>query len=457
MSEPRDAAVKDGVRDLAELIEEVSGIDFPERDLGRLEALAAKRMASRGDSCIQDYVRSLRQEPGSPEWPGLLNQVTIKESYLYRGKVQFEALAERVIPDIVSRRPNRRLEVWSAGCARGEEAATLAIFLAESTELRGWDWGIVATDVDSEALVEARDGIFGRRAVARVPVELLKRFFTPIGDRFQLAPELRARIEYRPLNLAEPIHERENRLYDVIFLRNVLIYFRPEVQKRVVAAVGRQLVDDGYLFLGPSESLMFLGSDLHPRDLGSCFCYRHQGPLETGDDPADRSGQAASKTTTLVVPDRMELPMSPTADATPPNGDDLAIEDRLELVIETLERGDVAVALKLIENLRCRLPESAMLHALEGLVLERGEEQGRAVRAYRAALYLDSDFKEVRFLLARGLELLGRNERAAREYRAALAALGSAQGRTPGVFSRLGLPSFGAMADECREALRRLN
>jgi chemotaxis protein methyltransferase CheR len=366
-------------------------------------------------------------------------------------------LAEKVIPDIVGRRPHRRFEVWSAGCARGEEAATLAIFLAESPDLRGWDWRIVATDVDSEALVEAKDGIFGRRAIARVPAELLTRYFTPVGDRFQLAPELRARIDYRPLNLTAPRKECENHLFDVIFLRNVLIYFRPEVQKKVVAAVGGQLVDDGYLFLGPSESLMFLGSDLHPRDLGSCFCYRHPGPMETVDEPADRLGQAALNSKTPSVPDRMELPTSPSRAATPPNGDDLAIEDRLELVIETLERGDDTATLKLIENLRCRLPESAILHALEGLVLERGGEQDRAVRAYRAALYLDSDFREVRFLLARGLELLGRHDRAAREYRAALAALGSAQEKTPTVFPRLGLPSFSAMADECREALRRLN
>jgi len=448
--------LSDGIRDLAELIEEVSGIDLPERDLGRLEAIVSRRMASLGLASIQEYVRSLRKEPGSSEWPGLLNQVTIKESFLFRGEAHFEALAETVIPELVRRRPNRRLKVWSAGCARGEEAATLAIVLAENSDVRGKDWEIVATDVDSEALVEAREGIFGRRAVARVPAELLARYFTPIGDRFQLVPDLRARIAYRPLNLAEPRPEFGNRSFDIIFLRNVLIYFRPEVQKRVVSRVGQELADDGFLFLGPSESLMFLGSDLHARDLGSCFCYRHPRSSETDVSPNELRGETAAKSTTSVVPDRIRVETKPPHPATHPKGDDGAIEDRLELVIEALEKRDDSSTLKLIESLRGRLPESAILHALEGLFWERCGEQARAVQAYRAALYLDSDIKEVRFLLARGLELLGRQDRAAREYRATLAALGSARERTPPVFSRLGLPSFGVMADECREALQRI-
>jgi chemotaxis protein methyltransferase CheR len=448
--------VKDAVRDLAKLIEEVSGIDLPDRDLGRLEKLVSRRLASVRCDSIQDYVRGLLKDPGSPEWPCLLNQVTIKESYFFRGEAHFEAMAEIVIPELVNRRPNRRLKIWSAGRARGEEAATLAIVLAESTEMRGWDWDIVATDVDSKALVEAREGVFGRRAVAGVPAELLTRYFTPIGDRVQLVPELRARIEYRPLNLTEPRPELGERRFDIVFLRNVLIYFRPEVQKSVVSGVARDLVDDGYLFLGPSESLMFLGSDLRARDLGSCFCYQHPGSSGAAEAPNHLCELISGESTSSAPPDRLMSKTTTPLAAAQPVFEEQAIEDRLELVIGTLEEKEFSATLKHIERLRDQLPESSILHALEGLVLERGGEQEKAVQAYRAALYLDSEIKEVRFLLARGLEVLGRKDRAAREYRATLAALGSAREETPTVFSRLGLPTFRGMAEACREALQRI-
>ena len=155
-------------RELAELIEDLSGIVVPEHDLGRLGILAQERAVATGRRDVGDYFAFLRRDPGSNEWPVLLSRITNKESYLFRGHAQFEALESTILPELANRLRDHHLKVWCAGCARGEEAATLAIVLADSPLVGSWNWQILATDVDPAALAEAREGIFGRRAVAKV-------------------------------------------------------------------------------------------------------------------------------------------------------------------------------------------------------------------------------------------------------------------------------------------------
>ena len=431
-------------RELAELVENMSGIVVPEHDLERLGILALERAAATGRRDVGDYFALLRRDAGSDEWPVLLSRITNKESYLFRGGAQFEALESTILPELADRRRDHHLNVWCAGCARGEEAATLAIVLADSSVVGDWSWRILATDVDSAALAEAREGLFGRRAVAKVSEDALDRHFTPRGDRFELDSALRARIHYRPVNLAARPLEVRDGPFDVIFLRNVLIYFRPEVQSKVVSAVEGELAADGSLFLGPSESLLSLGSGLGARDLGSCFCYRRM--------PVD--GRSAGLVARNTDSEEAPPPAAPSGARQFPRLDEERVEDRLEAVVDALDMGEDVRAAEIIESLLSRFPESAILHALKGLVHDRCGEAETAVQAYRAALYLAPGMVETRFLLARSLTDLGRTRRASHEYRAVLASLGASSERTPSVFARLGLPSFDAMGDACRDALR---
>jgi chemotaxis protein methyltransferase CheR len=435
------------IREIAQLIEATSGFVVSEQGFPILERFVMQRVERGGFADIERYVDYLRRHPDSEEWRHILSKITIKESYLFRAHAQFDALANIVLPEIAQLRTDRRLRVLCAGCARGEEAATLAIVLADHPVVGDWMWSVLATDVDEAALADARKGIFGMRAVARVPSETLDRHFACRGDLYELDRELLKRIEFRRLNLVDQLLDLDGGDFDVIFLRNVLIYFRPELQRRVVETVELALSENGVLFLGPSESLLHLGTRLKARDLGDCFCYEGPSAKETetpttvvAETSRARLSSSMGETVKRTETARQSEPV-PTFDI------------RLEFMVEALANGDSGRAVAGLRALRHERPESAVTHALEGVALERTDDLAGAAQAYRAALYLAPEMDEVRFLLAQVLDGLGRFAASAREYRTALSGLGPAEGYIVGVLARLGFPDHRQMTEICRENL----
>ena len=437
------------IHEIAQLIESASGFVIGDRSTDALASFVRERVARGGFAGVERYIDYLRRHPESEEWRHILSKITIKESYLFRAHAQFEALESTILGEIAGRRAERRLRVWCAGCARGEEAATLAIVLADHPIVGTWQWSVLATDVDDAALADADRGVYGQRAVARVPAATLERHFVRHDLRYELNPELRRRIEYRRLNLIEQPLDLAGEAFDVVFLRNVLIYFRPEIQRRVVESVEAVLEPDGTVFLGPSESLIHLGTRLQARDLGDCFCYRlppTSGEKGEGDFVADQ----AMRRTPVPIAGPVPMPRIPSddADSAP------SFDARLEAMIRALEEGRHQHAVAGLAALRHELPESAVAHALEGVAFERLADPEKAAYAYRAALYLAPEMDEVRFLLARVLEGLGRSRAAAREYRTALTGLGPASGFMTSILKRLGFPDHHQMSKLCRENIR---
>lgn len=438
------------VAELARMIEEASGFVVPERSYGQLAAVAREQISSLKLNGIEQYMDLLSVRADSPEWRHLLARITVKESYLYRGPAQIAAFGSTILEEFTAIRPNRRLRVWCAGCARGEEAVTLAVVLDSHPVVKTWDWSILATDVDDDALAQARLGQFGERAVSAVPADVLTARFDRRGDRWTVDPKLLDRIAFRKMNLIDRHPIVDAGPFDIVFLRNVLIYFRPDLQRRVVETVERSMAPDGVLFLGPSESLLSLEATLRPRDLGACFCYQwppsrpESGP-ETGG--AGLTGRAKSG-----------RGQDPPRRASPPVMNEFpdqrqAPDERIRRVLAALEAADFEAARGLALSLRHEFPENPMTHALVGFSASRLTDFGAAVLAYRGALYLDAASPEIRFLLAGALEGDGKFERARREFRSALIALGSAPPAASPVFKNLGLPGRGQLAEICRKKI----
>jgi chemotaxis protein methyltransferase CheR len=442
------------IAELAQLIEDVSGNMLPEREHHRLGELVAQRIKASGQRDLDAYIRLLRLDLNGAEWRHLLSSITINESFLFRAPQQFRAVAEAVIPELASRRlDSRSLSIWSTGCARGEEAATLAIICAESQHLTGWSWRILATDVDHAALEEAQRSRYGQRAVAKVPADLLEKYFIPRGDEYELSPELQERIEFRPHNLIGSCLGMEPGSFDLVFLRNVLIYFRHEAQRRVVAAVAEVLVDDGYLFLGPSESLWQLSSELSAVDLGDCFCYRHARAMPQQPPAPSRTESSppavVEQEPPAQVPSPPEQTLSPEQKltTTPPR------RRILIPIVEALAQSDIEHAQELIREATALYPESPSLRALEGLAFDVQQLTDSALKAYRACLYLDPTLFQVRYLLARCMERLGWQDRAQREYREVLATLASQQTTNLEDWAVLGVPSRAQVEAGCTRAI----
>lgn len=427
-----------------------------------LEELAQRRANARGFGSVSDYVTALEAGAVPGEWESLVPLITIKESYFFRAPQQFEVIRAHILPELLrARSQERQLRIWSAACARGEEPATLAMILAEEKLLAGWDWSIVATDVDEEALGGARLGLYGDRAVAQVPPELAERYLSRRGKLFELHPELRARISYHTLNLAHPPYSLPFRHWDLILLRNVLIYFRRPLQRRVVAQVAHFLAPHGYLFLGASETLWQIQEELEAVDYGSCFVYRHRrGPREAPAPAPPRPAVHTKAVPPPAAPPRQAPPPAPPADSRAPEPappsppvEPLGSHQRLIEVARHLAANRVEEAGRAIGQVLAADPSEPAAHALEGFLYDLTGRTEDAVASYRAALYLDPALFQVRVLLADCLLRLGSRDRAEHHYREVLAHLASGRERTLDVFTDLPFPDRARAQRRCRQVL----
>ncbi|KDA55059.1 hypothetical protein EG19_00110 [Thermoanaerobaculum aquaticum] len=450
---PAPALPEPSVRQLAQLVEQVSGNVVPESFFPFLAEVAQERRVARGFANLSDYVKALASGRLSEEWRQLLAAITIKESSFFRTPQHFEALKDQIIPLLVkTRHASRTLRLWSAGCARGEEPATLAMVLAEHPLLSGWSWSILATDVDEEALEAARRGFYSERAVAAVPAELKERYFTPQAGGWLLSPRLLQRITYRYLNLiAEPFPSFPQP-FDIIMLRNVLIYFRLASQKRVLANIATALAPDGFLFLGPAETVWQVSDRFEPVDLGTCFVYRPQ--VAGRSTPTRPRPTPPRKPQKPAVPERKTPPPQPKQEA-PPAAPKPETEPLAEAVA-FLTQGRLGEAQEALRQLLAANPADAQAHALEGYIHEVAGRPAEAIAAFRACLYLEPDLFQARLLLAHALRRAGETTRAQAEYRHLLSTLAGGGGRELDRLAALPLPTREQAARQAQAALEGL-
>ncbi len=481
---------------LAELVRGRTGNLVPPARFGFLAEVAQRRARAAGLRGPAEYVRALGAGALPAEWESLIPLVTIKESYFFRAPQQFAAIERQVMPRLLrARAATRRLRIWSAACARGEEPATLAMVLAGMPELAGWDWRILATDLDAEALAGARRGLYGERAVALAPPPLLARHCVRRGKLFELAPELLGRIDYRPLNLAAPPFDLPDAEYDLILMRNVLIYFTRDLQSQVMAQVAARLGRKGVLFLGASETLWQIQDDLEAVDLDSCYCYRHRRARPGGsaepaageagkgmpgpDDhrpaheaaargaaegrprprvgPSGRPGAHAKPAPPAPPGAAVGAASSPPGAGAEPAGgaarQGASAPEILLAAARDLAENRLAAARRAVDEALAADPSEPAGHLLDGFLHDLGGRAEEAAACYRAALYLDPSLFQARILLADCLLRLGQRGRAAHQYREVLAALESGRDRPVGLLDGLPLPDRDRALRRCRQAL----
>lgn len=441
------------LQELANLVRRETGNELPEGRLPFLREAALRRCRATGRDGLADYVAALAADQLPGEWAALATLLTIKESTFFRVPLQWERIRDQLLPELVlARAASRRLRCWSAACAFGEEPATLALVLDESPLLAGWDWRILATDLDADALAHARRGLYGERAVAGVPAKTLAAAFSRQGQLYELDPRLRSRIDYRQLNLARPPYRLPEPAFDIILLRNVLIYFRQELQAEVVAEAARRLSRPGALFLGGSETLWRVQETLRAFDLGGCFCYR----LPDEETPRAPAGQATAKErhpgssgpaalrigARAARSTRSAKPLSP-APLQPPGVVPPSPAERILAAIGHLESDRLDDASREAARALEGDPADPAAHVLSGLVHELAGRTDGAADAFRAALYLAPDLPQVRFRLAHCLRQAGKEELALRQVREVVQTLERGGGRSlPALDGRL-LPGPG--------------
>jgi chemotaxis protein methyltransferase CheR len=191
--------------------------------------------------------------------------MTTNESFFFRDKTPFDLFQQTMLPALMqARATQRRLRIWCAAASTGQEPYSLAMTLSElGPKVAGWRFEILGTDLSTDVLEKARAGTYTQFEVQRgLPVQLLLKYFEQTGDTWRIAPALRSAVQYRPLNLLDGFTALGQ--FDIIFCRNVLIYFDNETKANVLGRMAKQLAPDGFLVLGAAETVVGLTDAFRP-------------------------------------------------------------------------------------------------------------------------------------------------------------------------------------------------
>lgn len=250
-------------RKFQDLILEKTGIRLGGQKRDLVLSRLTKRLRILNIQTFEDYYQYLSQEENRDEITSMINRITTNVTNFYRENHHFEVLREISLNQIAKRKVaegTRKIRIWSAGCSTGQEPYTIAFTLADFFQGHvGWDIKILATDLDTEVLATGEKGIYSKEAVTNIPPVQLKQYFKK-GKRgndgfFQVRPQIKNMVVFRQLNLTMERFPIRGPL-DVIFCRNVIIYFDKETKANLVGKFYNLLDKGGYLFMGHSESLI---------------------------------------------------------------------------------------------------------------------------------------------------------------------------------------------------------
>jgi chemotaxis protein methyltransferase CheR len=397
------------------------------------DADLARRMASRFSTVgIQDcaaYLRVLLDPVTGPsELDALIAEITIGETYFFRHQEHFDALRDRVIPDLLARaraRGKRSLRVWCAGCADGPEPYSLAILLKRqmADQISGWDVSILGTDINRSCLARAREGGFEEWACRSTSEEMKRSCFSRDGKLWRIAPEYKQGVTFQFHNLVDhtfPSLLNNLSAFDLILCRNVMIYFGPELMRRIVGQFHDSLVAGGWLVVGPAEpNMSCFGSFRTVNAPGVTLYQKPEEPRVNG--PAPEVFAPVPLPSMPAIPPRRAAPeLARTAVRSAP--------ESLETARHYADIGGWEQAAQCCEELLRKDNLSPNVHFFHALVLEQMSRHAGAESSLRKAIYLDRRFVLAHYYLGLFLQSRGDPKQAERSFENVLNLLQSRPG-----------------------------
>ena len=254
------------------------GIYFDRESKYIIEKRLAHRLLDLNLASFYDYYHYLKYNRNKEqELMDIMSVLTTNETYFYRESYQLKAFSDEIIPEMMKRKAalgNRSLRIWSAGCSTGEEPYTIAMLLSDIPELAGWNIEIVGTDISQKVLQQARRGVYGKPSFRTTEESDLKRFFVQLDDGYKVNSSIREMVTFSHLNLFDTPHPTMFGQFDLIFCRNVIIYFDMAARKRVIEFFHSTLYGGGFLLLGHSESLMNITTSFTLRHFKNDMVYQ---------------------------------------------------------------------------------------------------------------------------------------------------------------------------------------
>jgi chemotaxis protein methyltransferase CheR len=243
---------------LRDVIYQHCGIHTPDSMMFVLERRLKPRLMLLGLTSFRDYYRTIKYGRDShQELEEIADRVSTNETYFFRGQAQLRAFREEVLPSVLhEHNPGDTIRIWSAGCSSGEEPYTLAILIHEYAESRACRFEITGHDISRKALRTAREAVYRQASFRETPPRTLEQYFHFNGRAYELCKTIKSKVTFGQMNLMDEKAAPTVRDLDIIFCRNVIIYFAPESRRIVLDNLFRRLRPGGYLLLGHSESLI---------------------------------------------------------------------------------------------------------------------------------------------------------------------------------------------------------
>ncbi|MBU3694350.1 MAG: protein-glutamate O-methyltransferase CheR [Rhodocyclaceae bacterium] len=254
-----------------------TGIYFEESKRYFVDKRLVERLDATGTPNFREYFVNLRFDTRGEELQALVNVMTVNETYFFREEYQFKCMVTSLLPEIVrNKRPGESVRIWSIPSSSGEEPYSICLYLLEHwPDINRYDVEIVASDIDTDILAQARKGIYSPRSVQNLPAAMLQKYFekTPNGD-WQISDDLREAVEFTKCNLSDPLSARAYRQFDLIFCRNLLIYFDDVSRRSAADVLYNALNPGGFVCLGHSESMSRISSVFRIRKFADAIVYQ---------------------------------------------------------------------------------------------------------------------------------------------------------------------------------------
>lgn len=250
---------------LRDFLKERSGLVVTEEKQYLLDCRLLPVARENGMETLAELVAAVQKPGASKLQSAVVEAMTINESFFFRDKTPFENFTNVMMPALLEqRRPTRKLRIWCAAASSGQEPYSLAMLLKDMTDkVAGWSIDIIGTDLSSEILEKAKAGLYSQFEVQRgLPIGLLVKYFKQQGSLWQIDSSIRAMVQYKQFNLLQSFSTLGQ--FDIVFCRNVLIYFDPPTKRDILERMARQMAPDAYLVLGAAETVIGLTDHFAP-------------------------------------------------------------------------------------------------------------------------------------------------------------------------------------------------
>ncbi len=266
----------DVFRQLREQIYRRTGLFFADSSKYLLQKRLSPRARELNFDSFQKYFYFLSYDPrAEAEYDQIFDLVTTNETYFFREPAQLSAFVEEIVPDLLSRKPIRKIRIWSAGCSSGEEPYSIAMLLNEAGLYRAATFEIFASDLNQQVLAKARRGLYRENAFRSTDPALREKYFTREADgSWRIGDDIRNRVSFGRLNIYDEARVSLLGYLDIVFCRNVIIYFDDASKRVVINNFYHRLLDGGYLLLGHSESLISLSTQFKLKHLRHDMVYQ---------------------------------------------------------------------------------------------------------------------------------------------------------------------------------------